>query len=174
MNSEIENYLNQLQGKYISGIGRAGNIIWLNFTGTDVETEYTGKNILPGSLCLHVQCPCRMIDKENRIIIFASSDIYIPNSSIEWCESFEWDIQGNNLFDEKSMHWLLSKGKVCINSYKFNIFGDLKLTLSNGNIFEVLINSSSSDECGRLFEKNSDKDHFVVTGQKVIFEYECE
>lgn len=70
------------------------------------------------------------------------------------------------------MHWLLSKGQVCVNDYKFDIYGDLKLILSNDNIFEVLVNSSSSDECWRLFVKNSDKDHFVVTGQKFIFEYD--
>lgn len=174
MNSEIENYLSQLHGKYLRNIGRAANIIWLNFIDLAVEKEYEGKDILSGSLCLNVQCPCRIIDKEDRKIIFASSDIYVPNSSIEWSDNFEWDIQGNNLFDEKSNKWLLSNKKIFINDYKFNIFGDLKLNLSNGNIFEVLVNSSSNDECWRLFEKNSDKDHFVVTGQKVIFEYENE
>jgi hypothetical protein len=67
---------------------------------------------------------------------------------------------------------LLSNREVYINDYKLNILGDLKLNLSNGNIFEVLINSSSNDECWRLFEKNSDEDHFVVSGQKSVFEYE--
>ncbi len=172
MNFEIENYLNKLQGKYLINIGRAANIIWLNFINIAIEKEYEGRDILYGSLCLHVQCPCRMLNKEDRKIIFASSDIYVPNSSIEWSEKFEWDIQGNNLFDEKSKKWMLSNGKIFISDYKLNIFGDLKLGLSNGDIFEVLINSSSNDECWRLFEKNSDKDHFVVTGQEVIFAYE--
>jgi hypothetical protein len=169
---EIANYLNQLQGKYVSNIGRAANIIWLNFTDAAIESEYSGKDILPGLLCLHIQCPCRLVDKENRRIIFASSDIFVPSSTIEWSENFEWDNQGDNLFDEKSKQWLLSNREVYINDYKLNILGDLKLNLSNGNIFEVLINSSSNDECWRLFEKNSDEDHFVVSGQKSVFEYE--
>lgn len=83
MNIEIENYLNQLQGKYVSNIGRAANIIWLNFADVAVVSNYSGKDILTGLLCLHVQCPCRLVDKENRRIIFASSDIYAPNSTTE-------------------------------------------------------------------------------------------
>ena len=115
MNSDIEYHLNQIRGKKLRDIGRAANIIWLNFIDLAIEKEYEGKDILSGSLCLHVQCPCRMIDKEDRKIIFASSDIYVPNSSIEWSDNFEWDIQGNNLFDEKSKKWLASSGKIFIN-----------------------------------------------------------
>lgn len=171
MNSDIEYYLNQIRSKQLRDIGRAANIIWLNFIDKSIDKKYE-EDIQSSMLCLHVQCPCRMVDKEDRKIIFASSDIYVPNSTIEWSMNFEWDIQGNNLFDEKSKKWLLSNEMIFINDYKFNIFGDLKLILSNGNIFEILINSTSNHECWRLFEKNSNKDHFVVSGQKVIFEYE--
>lgn len=167
MNSVIENCLNPLKGKYLKNIGRAANIIWLNFIDKAVEKKYEGNYISSGLLSLHVQCPCRMMNQEMGKILFASSDMYVPNSSVEWSEEFIWDIPGNNLFDEKSHKWLLSNEKLIVDDYELSTSGDLKLKLSNGNVFEVFINTSTDDECWRLFVKKIVKDHFVVTGQNV-------
>lgn len=172
MNSEIEKYLNLLKGKQLRDIGRSSNIIWLSLGDCLEVYNEKGDALITGKFSLNVQCPCRMVDKEKRKVLFASLDIYEPSSDNKWSEDFEWDVQGNNLFDEKAKKWVSSNESVYIVDYKFNIFRDLRLILSNGNIFEVTIHSSSEDEAWRFFERNCNRDHFVVTGQEVIFGYE--
>jgi len=63
---------------------------------------------------------------------------------------------------------------VFVEDCKINIFGDLEIKLSNGNIFEAIVDSSSGDECWRLFEKNSKEDHFVMKGNRLVYEYDEE
>ena len=47
--------------------------------------------------------------------------------------NFKWDVQGNNLFDEKSKLWLNDNSPIFVKEYKLNKFGDLKI------IFQIKI-----------------------------------
>lgn len=42
-----------------------------------------------------------MENYKQKEILLASSDFYVPNSTITDETNFEWDIKGNNLLDEK-------------------------------------------------------------------------
>ena len=171
-NNEINNYLSVLINKPLSDIGRIGNMAWFGFGETLSIIDPNGNTVKKDSISLHVQCAWRLVDKENKAIIIAYSDIYEPNSIIEWSKSFEWDIQGNNLFDEKAKEWIRLNPRVCVKEYKLSMYGDLLLILSNGNILDIFVDASAKQECWRLFEYESDKDHFVVNGKGVVFEYE--
>lgn len=63
--------------------------------------------------------------------------MYQPCSTIEWSETFEWDIQGNNACDEK-LKKLFPKGEeIYVQDIYLNENGDLKIIFSNDLIFCV-------------------------------------
>lgn len=167
---EIEDYLKILKDKPIINIGRASNMLWIGFGEPLKVYDYKGNEVTKSSISLHVQSTWRIINKGEKKIKVASSDMYTPNSNLEWSDDFNWDIQGNNLFDEKSKRWL--GDNIFVKDYKINRWGDLLLLFSNEDSLEIFVNVSDDSECWRLFENNSNKDHFVVTGQGVIFEYD--
>ena len=167
---ENDTYLKILVNQPLRSIGRAANMLWIGFGETLMVKDSKGHIVEKNSISLHVQCAWRMVDIEKKTILFASSDIYTPNSSTEWTSEFDWDIQGINLFDEKSKIWIDSNARIYIKDFKFNMWGDLLLFLSNGNILDIYVNNSTDKECWRLFEYKSDKEHFVVNGMGVVFE----
>lgn len=168
-NEDIEQYLEILIGKPLLDIGRASNMLWLGF-GTPLETtDHNGKSYLKSSISLHVQSTWRISNKEEKLIKFASSDMYTPNSNIKWSEDFNWDVQGINLFDEKSREWLNNNQGLCVKDCRINCWGDLLLLFTNSDKLEIFVDVTDESECWRLFEQDSKKEHFVVTGQGVIF-----
>lgn len=78
-------------------------------------------------------------------------------------DTFDWDIQGNNRYDEwvagLSENLLQDLSVVDVN---VNRYGDLTVFLSHGMAIDVFVNSAV-EECWRLFEIDSE-DHLVVTG----------
>lgn len=169
---EIEEYLKILVDKPLINIGRASNMLWLGFGVLIRTVDYKGNDILKSSISLHVQSTWRVINRGKKLIQFASSDIYTPNSNLEWSNDFDWDIQGINLFDEKSKKWFSNNQDVFVKEYRVNDGGDLQLLFSNEDVLEIFINVSDDSECWRLFEYNSSREHLVVTGQGGIFESE--
>lgn len=159
-------YIDLLLNKYLVKIGRSANMAWLCFACNNEEETGIAKEF-----SLHVQCPCRMVDLPNREVLFASLDMYLPNSGTQESENFDWDVQGANRYDAEVKKWLTVNESVYVKKLYFNVLGDLMLFLSNGHIFEVLVTSSLDgeyDECWRFFERHTDRDHFVVNGRKTI------
>ena len=169
-NAKIDNYLKLLLNQPLLAIGRASNMLWVGF-GKEIEcTNFRGQKVKKSSIALHVQSSWRIIDTKRKEIIVAQSDFYFPNRLLKEMVEFNWDVQGNNLFDEKSSNWFKRTSGIYISNYKINTWGDLLLIFSNSDALEVLINSSDDAECWRLFECNSDKPHLAVTGKGVGFE----
>ena len=79
-------------------------------------------------------------------------------------KAFEWDVQGNNLFDEKAPIWLEKESILYIEEYKLNRWGDLLLVLSNRDCIEIFVDSSDYTESWRFFKCHSNEEHLVVTG----------
>lgn len=75
-------------------------------------------------------------------------------SQIEWNESFDWDVQGNNLFDEK-VKKIFSSVDINVDYVSVSVNNDLKVGFSNSLILETFINVSSEIECWRFFEKGN-------------------
>lgn len=163
-NAKIFDYLNQLNGQSICAIGRTANMIWIGIgeAGNDVEnrTDDAAKSLFS----LHIQSAWRIINKEKTEIILASSDMYSPSKKMESEKAFEWDVQGNNLFDEKAPIWLEKESTLYIKEYKLNRWGDLLLVLSNRDCIEIFVDSSDYTESWRFFKCHSNEEHLVVTG----------
>lgn len=165
----IYDFLNQLQGEKISGIGRCSNMLWLGI-GDIIETEdWKNRKVKKSRISLHVQSAWRIVNREKREISLATSDFYSPNSLMNEKE-FEWDVQGNNLFDEKAQEWLNKNDNIYIKEYKINRYGDLQLIFSNEDCLEVFVTSSDDTECWRLFGFQSNMEHLVMKGTGYKFE----
>lgn len=162
--------LEQLLGKPICNIGRCSNMLWLGIGEKIKIKDINGKDIIKSTIALHVQSMWRIVNKEKNSILLASSDFYSPNSMINEYDNFEWDIQGNNLFDEKVKAWINKDDVIYINDYKLNKWGDLILNFSNNDFLEIYVDSSDDTESWRVFKCNSNEEHLVVTGLGINFE----
>jgi len=161
--SNIRQVLNKIIGEKIKKIGRTADMMWVCF-GKDVNTvNYKGESVVKTKYSFNIQCSWRI--KNEKQILFASNDIYKPNSLTEQTDDFDWDIQGNNLFDEKSKTWLKQIDNHYIIEAVLNSCNDLFLTLSNGDVLETFIDTSEDDECWRLLDYG--ENHIVVTGSDV-------
>lgn len=119
---------------------------------------------------LHVQCQWRIVNNEKKEILLAASDMYSPRKDTDFQEDFDWELQGNNLFDEKSQGWLKGTVPIVINKYKINQWGDLALFFSNHDKLQTFNVSSDNSECWRLFRPNSEEQHLVVCGSEIELE----
>ncbi len=167
--NKIYNYLDQLLNKPICDIGRVSNMLWIAIGETFEENNIWGQKVEKSTISLHVQSGWRIVNKEKDMIWFASSDFYSPNSKTEEEEEFDWDIQGNNLFDEKSKLWLSENRNILIKRYKINELGDLSIAFSNGDCLEIMTDSSDDTESWRILKCKSDEKHMVASGLGIDF-----
>lgn len=146
--------IKKLSGTKLNSITRAADMCCLHFDVKDENDDQTYN--------LHFQCPWRLVKYSKNRILLTSYDIYVPNTSTEWDDDFEWDVLGNNLFDEIT-EGINESTDVYIEEVTLSIVNDLKLVLSNGYTFECFINKSNSyRECWRFFKGN--EKHWVVYG----------
>lgn len=89
-----------LIGKNVRKIGRAAAMCWIHF-GRPVEIESRGRKRIVGEFALDLDCPWRIRNSSGGIEL-GSADMFVPASGHALDEDFDWDIQGNNLFDEKA------------------------------------------------------------------------
>lgn len=163
-----KDYIKIIEGELFNGIGRAADMCWVHFGETIQVNDYKGDIVEKGTYALHLQCPWRIIKKEEQqIISLGSYDIYEPKSTMEWSEDFDWDVQGMNLFDEKLSAIKIYEKVIHIKSVKINTLNDLKIIFSNECILETFINSSTDNECWRFFKCNSHENHLIATGRSL-------
>lgn len=152
-----------LEGKKLESIGRVGSMCWIGFGEIIRGKNIEGKVIDKPEYALHLQCPWRI--KNHNTILLASNDIYETNSTIEWSESFEWDVKGANLFDEKAKQF----NDRCIENHvekvEISLLSDIILYLSNEDILETFVDTSIGSECWRFLKSNSKEPHIVVPTQ---------
>lgn len=163
-------YISNLIGEPIIDFGRATDMAWISLGKTFKVKNHKNEETEKSTFAIHLQCPWRMIQGHGCEILFASHDIYVPNTMTEWNEDFDWDVQGINLFDEKVSRWKSDNIPAYVVDLQYSNLGDLKLILSNNNILEVFINTSSNNECWRFFECGVDKEHLVVSGNNDEFQ----
>lgn len=102
-------------------------------------------------------------------IILSKDDMFRPNSFLKnSCineEGFEWDVEGNNKFDENKES--INRLNLSVQDIIVNELGDLKIVLSNNFLLEVLIDTNEDEECWRFFEVgNDEKTHIIVAGSR--------
>lgn len=162
--------INAIRGESFRSIGRAVDMCWLSFGQTIKVRDHKGNEKEKGAYALHLQCPWRIIDEHTGVIVMASSDIYEPNSKLEWSEEFEWDVIGNNLFDEKAEKWNSEKNITCVSAVKITNFGDIEIRFSNGFLFNSFMNISLDEEGWRFLKCDCTDSHMVGTGTGIKFE----
>ncbi|MDR3258323.1 MAG: hypothetical protein LBT51_01750 [Fusobacteriaceae bacterium] len=131
-----------------------------------------GKEVKKSIYQIRLKYPWRMVNLKTKSILFASNDIYEPNSitrpKLKLYESFDWQQKGNNLFDEKLGKWKLKNKKIYIDEITVNLFGDLRIKFSNNNVFETFTDTETDIEIWRLFECRNKENKIIVTGERFI------
>ncbi|UAT31064.1 hypothetical protein K7T73_01995 [Bacillus badius] len=169
MREEIKTELGKLVSLKLLSAGRASNLFWLGF-GEMITVIRKGKTEELAEYALDIQCSWRII-KENKILV-ASRDVYTPNSTLEAnTEDFDWDIQGNNRFDERINSFLEDVQRhIIVESIDVDNVGGLTVSLSEGFVLEVFPDSSEEDEYSefwRFFSRVDGSPHFVVAGNGI-------
>ncbi|MEH7484431.1 hypothetical protein V7157_25840 [Neobacillus drentensis] len=168
MKEVIISELGKLVGLKLQYAGRASNLFWLGF-GDIVEIIRRGRTEATTEYALHIQCSWR-ISLGNKIVV-ASRDFYSPSS--EWdgdIEDFDWDIKGNNRFDERIKTFIKDNGQIKVLQIDSNEVGGLNVFLSGGYKLEVFPDSSEDDEQSehwRFFNRKENSPHFIVTGNGI-------
>ena len=136
-------------------LGRVVDLVWIGMIGTD------GRNY-----ALHMQTFFRFCNQE--AVLITDMDKYRPISPDIDYESFNWDVQGNNLLDKwcEEFNKNLSP-EIVIESMEINKFGDLQICFSHSITLTVYLDTTSDDECWRFFEWHGNGEHLVVTGRGI-------
>ena len=168
MREEIKSQAGKLVGLKLQYAGRASNLFWLGFWDI-VQIVRRGRTEETAEYALHIQCSWR-ITLGNKIVV-ASRDFYTPNSQWdERNEDFDWDIQGNNRFDERIKHFTNDNRQIEVLQIDSDEVGGFYVTLSGGYKLEVFPDSSEEDEQSehwRLFNRKENNHHFIVTGNGI-------
>jgi hypothetical protein len=151
---KVNDRMRSLVGMQGLSFGRVAAMIWINFKRSDLE------------FALHLQCAFRVRCGDEILVtdteIFEPSDSALSSPKYD-PETFDWDIQGANQYDE----WVsrLNLGfldGLSVVSTDINNCGDLTIQLSSDIAIDVFVNAAA-DECWRFFEIGSGE-HLVMTG----------
>lgn len=169
MREAIRSQIGKLIGLNLQYAGRASNLFWLGF-GELISVTRRGKTEELAEYALDIQCSWRII-KDNKILV-GSRDFYSPRTG--WNEEnddFDWDVQGNNRFDERIESFIENtKEHVDVERVEPDEVGGLKIFLSQGYLLEVFPDTSEDDEYSefwRFFNRRENSPHFVVTGNGI-------
>lgn len=162
-------FVDILIGQPITKMGRTSNLCWIFFGKLIIEKNILGREVEKGEFSLHLQCPWKIIDTTDCEIKLASGDMYEPSASIEWNESFDWEEQGNNLFDEKVKGLFKEENQVYVKNVTVLRNGDMKILFSNKFMLECFVDISTYQECWRFF-KHGEKKHLVIFGNGPEFQ----
>ncbi|MCT2347612.1 hypothetical protein M4D71_26045 [Niallia taxi] len=168
MKEKIKSQLVRLVGLKLQYAGRTSNLFWLGI-GDLVKINRRGRIEETAEYALHIQCSWR-ITLGNKIIV-ASRDFYSPNSQWdEKNEDFNWDIKGNNRFDERINTFIKDYGQIEVLQVDSDEVGGLNVTLSGNYKLEVFPDSSEDDEQNehwRFYNRKENSPHFIVTGNGI-------
>jgi hypothetical protein len=86
-------------------------------------------------------------------------------------KDFDWDIQGNNRFDERIKSFMEDvKGHLIVERIDSDEVGGLKVFLSERYVLEAFPDTSEDDEYSefwRFFNRRDGSPHFIVAGNGI-------
>lgn len=143
--------------------GRACNLFWIGFGKLVKRKNSRGIYDEIAEYSLHIQCPWRIV--RNNVIVIASQDIYIPKTNIEWTEDFDWDVQGENIFDEKTNQFFSNyNDNLIVSRVLVDEYGGLEIDFNDEFKLQIFPSASVDEEVWRFFKTKDLNSHFVVTG----------
>lgn len=163
-------YLDEIVGKPVCSMGRAANMLWIGIGERFMTVNWRGEAVEKSTYALHIQTRWRIVNETKKEVLLAAGDMYSPRTGMPYDKEFDWELQGNNLFDEKCQSWLEREMPVYIKRYEINQWGDLTLLFSNEEMLQVFNTSSDDSECWRLFMPGKDRPHLVVGTAKMELE----
>jgi len=155
-------FIDQLTGQTIGAIGRASNMLCISI-GRTVGRTRNGWDLTKYEI--HCQCAWRILDPEQKIFV-ASTDFYIPDSNNCWSNSFQWDINGVNLFDEKIKQFNEYHKNTKIKSAEIAKCNDIIIELEDATVFEAFTDSSV-EENWRIIQRSPISVHLVSFGNQL-------
>lgn len=158
MKDAIEEAAGALIGLPLTDIGRAANIVWIQF-GTFPDHA------------LHISCAWRL--SEPGSILVAAGDLFTPADPDMDPDEFHWDQQGANWFDARAHAWrdAIRDVSVTVERVAGTDRGDLRIELTGGLVLEVFPDSGPAPhvetEFWRLFRPRREDPHFVVGSEGI-------
>lgn len=165
--------MSNLKGERFHLISRGGSMACFGFgENLSVKVAYKAKSdkldsreTVASKYAVHIGGFFRITHQGK--IVLSKDDMFRPNSQMQKEDldedDFEWDVEGNNKFDEQKK--FLYDIDLLVQDIIINEVGDLKIVLSNDFCIEVFIDTNEDEECWRFFEVgNSEKPHIVITG----------
>ena len=156
--------MNRLLNKPFHSMHRVLDMLCLNFGNDYRKIVSIGKHVLSDTVypthSLHLQTQWRFVHDDK--ILLGSRDIYKPYSNT--INESEWDYSITDRPDnESSLFDILSK-QLSQNLFGHYVtqceqspLGDIRITFSNGYVFEVFIPASYQDEEWRLIDFSEDE-----------------
>ena len=152
----INKLLSKLVGQPLRKICRAAATVLMSYGDDD-------------GYALHVDCSFRMTCGSR--IVFAISDMFLTSTKLieeddfDW-GSFEWDVIGNNRFDERVKKYFYDEPfGFIVKKISVSKLGDLAISFENG--FELELFASGLEENWRFFECGDTDYHLVIAGGKI-------
>jgi hypothetical protein len=157
---QIDRCLGVLLGLPLWASNRACDLQSFQFGARCVLPDRRGENREVGEFALHIQCAWRI--RSSSGIIVGSRDQYYPRMDAETTESFNWDIPGNNLCDERVDAFVLNHCPLIVKTICSDNAGGFTLSLDGGFYLEVFPDDSLQGEYWRFFVPGSDQPHAVM------------
>lgn len=159
--------ISNLKGERLRQISRGGSMVGFGF-GENLKAKVGNLNLretIASKYAVHIDGFFRITHQGK--IVLSKDDMFRPNSQIPKDDfdedNFEWDVSGNNKFDEQKKFFC--DIDLLVQDIIINEIGDLKIVLSNDFCIEVFIDTNEDEECWRFFEVgNNEKPHIVITG----------
>ena len=158
MKAEIEEAAGKLIGRHLTDIGRAANVVWLQFGSFP---DYA----------LHISCAWRLAEANH--ILVAGGDLFTPADPDMAPDDFHWDQRGATWFDVRARAWrdAVAEANVAVERVSGSDWGDLRLELTGGVVLEVFPDSGDAPhvetEFWRLFRPRTPDPHFVVGSEGI-------
>ena len=156
---EHENALKPLAGLPLAKVGRAADLVWLQFGALKSTTTKHGTRTT-GDWAVHLQTSWRFV-RDSKIIL-AVGDLYLLANG----DSYDWDIGGENHFDHlaTSLNDTLSSASVVVDQIKCDDVGGFSLALSDGarlDVFPKISDTLDDFEHWRILQPDRNGGQFV-------------
>ena len=166
---KIEKVLRVLVGIPFWSIGRAGDLVWIQFGQRRRVWTRSGGWKLVGDFAIHLQCAWRI--RNSSSLIVASGDVYFPPFEKKPSRAWRWDV-GPNRFDNRVKRFLRERPRAIarvVRVYADDV-GGLRVEMTKGMVLEVFPSDTldgKGAEYWRFFRPSQNLPHFVVTNRGI-------
>lgn len=150
--STILSVLTPLIGLRLTAIGRAADLLWLQFGELQEIPRRLGGVRLAGEWALHIQCPWQLFHRS--AVLFSCEDLWGE------IDGEEADVIGRFTHFFRAFDDRLKASFHRVDAVEINEVGGFSLRVSGGIDLEVLPDDGS-DEQWRIFQPGDDSSHSV-------------